>query len=303
MAIKKATKPTKTCNVCKKETVSIEKNFYFVKDTDIFPDNRYPICKQCLYEKWEKEGLPAFLDTLRIIDKPLLADKFEMANGDYKKYLTQIASFEWAKPLTFKDSTLFDEPKSLAARKDKEVFLDEMTQEELKEAQEYWGYGYSEEEYIWLTMEFAKYGFDPEKQSPSMEDLIAEICLTRLDMRNKRRDNKDVDKLVKTLNDLMTAAGIKPTQEGGTGNAELDAFVLWVKHIENDRPIPDPHPDWVDVDKIGKYVKAFFLYPWARLFNKQKNLPDYKESEALLDKYTVRPRETAGTVNMDDDDE
>lgn len=287
----KVVKPTKTCTVCEKTTVSVEKNFYMTKDVEFFPSGRIPVCKQCLYTKWETEGMSAFLDTLRIIDKPLLVDKFEMAKGDYKKYLRQVLSLDWAKELTFKDSTLFDEPKHLNAKKDQEVVLTDLSPIELQEAQEYWGYGKTEEEYIWLTSEFAKYGYDPEKQSATMEDYLSEICLTRLDIRNKRNENKDVDKLVKTLNDLMTAAGIKPTQEGGTGDASLDAYVAWIKKLENERPISDPDPEWADVDGIRKKLFAFFLYPWARLFNKHKSLPQHDEAKEYLDQYTVKARE------------
>lgn len=299
-------KETKTCNSCGKTTVSIEKNFYGVKDSMIFPSGRLSICKQCCYTSWEEGGLDAFLDTLRILDKPLLADRFEMTQnkftspdngydemGCFKEYMKNTMSI-WSreKEWRFLDSTMFEENKKLTEEKNKEIHkLEELTEEELVELQGYWGHGKSEEQYIWLTSEFSKYVPDPEKISPTMEDLIAEICLTRLEIRTKRDKGQDVDKQIKTLNDLMTAAGIKPTQESGTGNSELDAFSKLIDKLENTRPVRDPKPEWKDVDGIRKMIVSFFLHPWARLWNKEKESPYYDEAKAILDKYTVKPRD------------
>lgn len=291
--ITKVEKPTKTCNVCGKTTVSIDKNFYAVREDTFFKDMKLPVCKQCCYESWDKDGLPAFLTTLRMLNKPLMENWFTDSKGDYKLYIKNMQSI-WDKnnELTFTDSTMFTESKKILEIKNSEVILEELTEEEFRELQEYWGIGYEEEEYIWLTSEFAKYGFDPDKHSPTMEDIIAEICLTRLDIRNRRLKALDVDKQIKTLNDLMTSAGIKPTQEAGTGNAELDSFSKWIQHVENDRPIKDPNPEWRDVDGIRKNIVTFFLHPWAKLWNKHKESPYYEEAKEMLEQYTVYPRET-----------
>jgi hypothetical protein len=294
MAVPK--KPTKTCIQCDLTTVSIDKNFYATKNNYYFPDGKLPVCKACLWKKWEEEGFDSFLETMQMIDKPIFEDKLEMAKGDFKKYLTQIASLSWGKDKTFIDSTIFSEPRYMQKKKEEEeeakLELKELTEKKFLEAQEIWGSGKTEEQYIWLTSEFYKYGFDPEVHSPSMETIIREVCLTQLDMRLRREKGLDVDKQVKTLNDLMTAAGIKPTQEGGTGNSEADAFSAFIKKLENERPVKDPHPDWADVDGIRKMIVTFFLHPWARMWNKQKESPYYEEAQEMLEQFTVKPRET-----------
>lgn len=301
----KPVKATKTCSnpECGKTTVSIEKNFYAVKDTLAFPDGRLPFCKQCCYDSWEKDGLPAFLNTLRLLDKPLLEDKFEMSKGDYKLYIKNMQSL-WDRndELVFTDSTMFTESKRIMEQKNNSINLEELSEEDFKDLQEYWGLGYTEEQYIWVTAEFAKYGYEGDKLSPSLETIIREICLTQLDIRIRREKGQDVDKQIKMLNDLMASAGIKPTQESGTGNAELDSFSKWIRHIEDDRPIAEPNPEWKDVDGIRKAIVTFFLHPWARLWNKQKESPYYEEAKEYLEEYTVYPRDIEFKDGRDLDD-
>jgi len=299
-------KLTKECIDCHKSTVSIDKRYYSTTNTLYFKDKRLPICKVCVWKQWEEHGFDAFVQTLMMMDLPLLMDRFENVQnkftspengydeiGCYKEYMKNMTSI-WAreKEWHFVESTMFEENKKVIEQKNKEIHnLEELTEEELKEFQEYWGSGKTEEQYIWLTSEFSKYVPDQEKISPTMEDLIAEICLTRLEMRIKRDKGQDVDKQIKTLNDLMTAAGIKPTQESGTGNAELDAFSKLVDKLENTRPVSDPKPEWKDVDGIRKMIVSFFLHPWARLWNREKESPYYEEAKETLDKYTVKPRD------------
>lgn len=289
MVIKKTTQSTEKqiCAQCDKSKNLLD--YYMTKDEFFFPTGRIPVCKVCLFKRWEDEGYDAFLDTMRIINKPVDDEHFKKVEENFRSYIKDANSLLQFKDKTFLDTTLFENTKSTILHKSIKPI--ELTPEELKEAEEYWGMGKTEEEYIWLTREFSGYGFNPDKQSVSLEHILAEICLTRLDIRNRRNQNKDVDKQLTTLNALMTAGGVKPTQEGGTGNAEIDAYSLWIKKLENERPISDPKPEWADVDGIRKMIITYFLHPWARLFNKEKESPYYKEAKEELDKYTVKPHD------------
>lgn len=261
-------------------------DFYSTTDLDFFPDGKIHICKICVSEILEERGFEGFQSLLRIINKPLYEDLFK---GDYKNYMQQINSLKQYKEDTFMDSTLMEEKKTNLSNK--AITLTELSPVELKEAQDFWGTGFEENEYIWLTTEYidytVRYGIE---ESKTMEDTIAEICLTRLDIRNRRRDNKDVDKQLTSLDKLMTAAGIKPIQENMAGSSDQDTYGMWIKKLENERPISDPSPEWADVDGIRKYIVTFFLHPWARLFNKHKESPYYMEAMEEIEKNTVRSR-------------
>ena len=286
MSTSKITKATKKiCNSvgCDKEQVM--SNFYGTSEKDIFPDGKIPICKTCCNKIIEDRGFEGFQSIMRLINKPIYNELFK---GDYGDYIRQVNSLPNYRMNRYEDSSLFEEKKTINTLN--KVKPKNLTEDELQQSEEFWGAGMQEDEYIWLNTEFIDYtNRYKTDNSKTMEDYIAEICLTRLDIRNKRNDGKDVDKQVKMLNDLMTAAGIKPIQENQSVSADQDVFGLWIKKLENERPVSDPSPEWADVDGIRKYVITFFLHPLARLFGKHRENPFYEESMAELNKYTVTP--------------
>lgn len=282
-------KPTKKVCIsenCEKQgKEQVLGNFYSSSLTEIFCDGKIPICKTCCLKLFEIKGFEGFQQIMKLINKPIYDELFK---GDYGDYIRQVASLPQYKLNTYEDSTLFEEKKTISSlNKTKAI---ELSQEELKESEDFWGSGRTEEEYIWLNTEFIDYtNRYKTDNSKTMEDYIAEICLTRLDIRNKRNEGKDVDKQVKMLNDLMTAAGIKPVQENSSASAEQDVFGLWIKKLENERPVSDPSPEWADVDGIRKYIQTFLLHPLLRLFGKEKDNPFLEETSKELEKYTVKP--------------
>jgi len=289
MVVKKTIQKTEKqiCNQCIKPKNLLD--FYMTKDTFFFPSSRIPVCKDCLFKRWEEEGYDAFVDTMRIINKPIDDEHFKSVEANFRSYIKDANSLTQFRDKTFLDTTLFEHTKTNLSNK--AIKLTELSPEELKEAQDFWGIGFEESEYLWLTTEYidyiVRYGME---ESKTLEDTISEICLTRLDIRNRRRDNKDVDKQIKTLNDLMTSAGIKPIQESMASSSDQDTYGMWIKKLENERPISDPKPEWADVDGIRKYIVTFFLHPWARLFNKDRESPYYKEAIDEIEKFTVKSR-------------
>lgn len=281
-------KPTKkicSSSKCSKQgKEQIIGNFYSTS-SPFFEDGKIHICKSCCSEILSEKGFEGFQSIMKLIDKPIYTDLFK---GDYGDYIRMLNSMPQYKMNNYNDSTQFQEIRDVnTVSKAKPKNL---TEDELKMSEEFWGIGKTEEEYIWLNTEFVDYTSRYKSDnSKTLEDYIAEICLTRLDIRNKRNEGKDVDKQVKMLNDLMTAAGIKPVQENASSGAEQDVFGLWIKKLENDRPVSDPAPEWADVDSIRRYIKAFLLHPLLRVFGKDKENPFYDEVKAELDKYTVSP--------------
>jgi len=148
-----------------------------------------------------------------------------------------------------------------------------------------WGRGYSLEEYEFLDNEYTKWVMGYECDSPAQEVLFEEIAKTQLDIRKAREDEKPVDKLVKSLQDLLGSSNVKPVQESGANSLEQASFGVLIKKWENERPIPKPLPEFEDVDNIRKYITVWFLGHLSKMLDINNSYSDAYEKEML--KYTV----------------
>lgn len=280
MSNKTRAKPTrKTCEDCNSSKPMGE---FYNADKMFFPSGKMHLCKDCALTRADKYGHEGLLGLLRMLNKPLYQDLYK---GDTPDYIRMMNSMPQYRSVGFTDSDTLRDINSITSLKTGN--LKELTEEELKESELFWGSGMSENQYVWLNNQWIEYNTRYEVDSLSMENLLIEICLTRLDIRDRRTKGQDVDKQLKTLNDLMTAANIKPVQETGAHSVEQETFGTLIKKWENERPIPEPDPAWKDVDNIGKYIRTFFLGHMARMFNKENPFKDEYDEE--IAKYTVTP--------------
>lgn len=272
----------KTCSNpnCQREIALV--NFYNTSDVDFFPDGKIPICKDCCYKMFDESGYDGFMSLMRLINKPVYAEHFK---GDYKDYVRFINSMPQYRDKTFTDSTLFSESQ---IDKPKEQ-LRELSDDDFKELEYFFGEGFSEKDYIYLSHEYDDYCNRYEVDSKALENLIKEIVVTQLEIRKKRALGEKVDSMQKTLQDLLGSSNLKPVQETGANAVDQESFGTLIKKWENDRPIPEPDEAWKDVDGIGKYVRTFFLGHLARLFGKEGDNPYHDEYEFEIEKNTVRP--------------
>jgi hypothetical protein len=196
-------------------------------------------------------------------------------NGDNEKMFADTLLEQYG---TYRPDTSFDE----------DVPLDkhEMVQR--------WGAGLDDGEYGFLEEEYSRWAAIYNCGEKNLQTLVEEICQTKLTIRQKRAKNRNdsVDKEMKTLQDLMGSGNLKPMQETGANAAEQSTFGNFIKHIENDRPIPEPEDEFKDVDGIWKYVRIWFLGHMAKIFKRQGKYMDEYERE--IAKYTVETPEFDG---------
>lgn len=277
---KKATK--KTCCKCEKEQPLT--NFYNTSYTNVFTDGKVPICKTCAFKNIEEHGFEEFQNLMKLINKPIYNEMFDgQSHGDY---IRKVASLPQYRLDSYENSSLFDERKLIStSKKPKATSLSE---DELNDLIEFFGEGYEEKDYIYLSSEYEDYLNRYEVDSKTLENLIKEICLTQLDIRKKRAQGDKVDAQQKTLQDLLGSSNLKPVQENASsGVAEAETFGTLIRKFENEHPIPEPHESWKDVDGIGKYVRTFFLGHMARMFGKEN--PYEAEYNEIIGEYTVKP--------------
>lgn len=268
----------KACSRCEKEQAI--SSFYNTSDVEVFPDKKIPVCKTCCTELFDNQGFEGFKIIMRLINKPIYTELFK---GDYGEYIKNVNSLPNYRGTSFEDSDMFKENKALESVK--RAKPTELSEEDLRESEDFWGAGKSERDYIWLNTEFTDYLARYEVDGKTLEDLIVDICLTRLDIRKRREEGLDVDKQHKTLNDLLTAANLKPVQEtGANALAQQETFGTLIKKWEDTRPIQDDS-EWKKKDTIGQYLKVWFTGHLMRMFDiENKDEEEYYEE---LNKYTV----------------
>ena len=71
--------------------------------------------------------------------------------------------------------------------------------------------------------------------------------------------------------------------------SEQVTFGTLIKKFENEKPIPEPLPEWMDADWIRKYVVVWFFGNLCRMMGKEN--PYQEEYDEEMAKYTVDPYE------------
>ena len=113
------------------------------------------------------------------------------------------------------------------------------------------------------------------------EAIIRQICSLELDINRDRAAGKSVDKNISALNTLLGSASLKPAQkkEDGGSSIESTPFGVWIKKIEDKRPVKEVDPELKDVDGIIKYVDIWVRGHLAKMLGKKNAYSKLYEEE------------------------
>lgn len=277
------------CGIVKKvNSNNFYKSYSVIYKSNI--DNRLTVCKDCVLTlagqfkgrfNSEVRGLHELCKLLDVYyDKGLFESAKSQAenkkSNPYQIYFQKALSLPQYKGKTFIDSELFDK------RQDDTEIAEEIG----RDLVDFWGSGYSESDYNYLEREFENMLSRYECDSYAQEVLFQEICFQRLDIKKKRANGSSVDKEIKTLQDLLGSANIKPAQENASMASEQVTFGTLIKKFENEEPIPDPLESWTSEDWIKKYVVVWFFGNLCKMMGKVNPFVD--ECEEEVNKYTVK---------------
>lgn len=254
-------------------------------------ENRMTICKDCVLKLAEEfkerfsSQIKGLYELCKLLDIYYEKSLYEAALGQaeksnsnvYQIYFQKVLSLPQYRNKTFIDSEYFVKIENENDSED----------DEYRDMCEFWGSGgYSQEDYEFLDNEYRKLvdGYDVDSQAQII--LFQEICYQRLDIKRKRENGSSVDKELRTLQDLLGSANIKPAQESASMASEQVTFGTLIKKFENEKPIPEPLPEWMSADWIRKYVVTFFFGNLARMMGKEN--PFKEEYEKEMSKYTVK---------------
>lgn len=128
---------------------------------------------------------------------------------------------------------------------------------------DFWGSGYTPAMYRELEQRRRYYmsSFpEDDEANVGLSSMIRQICALELDINRDRAAGKDVSKSVTTHNTLLGGLGLKPAQNDSVdASYEKTPMGVWIDRFENKRPVPDPDPEFQDVDGIVRYITIWFL--------------------------------------------
>lgn len=164
---------------------------------------------------------------------------------------------------------------------------------------DFWGPGFNEYDYILLDKEYKDWTTKYECKTKAQETLFMNIAMAQLSVNKayKSGDTKELKMASDNLQNLLGSANIKPNQTNDNAIAENNTPGTLIEKWEKTRPIPEPAPEWRDVDNIGHYIRAWVLSPILEMF-KLKN-PWKQEYDQELEKYSAKKPE----YNPDSDDD
>lgn len=157
--------------------------------------------------------------------------------------------------------------------------------ERRKWASRFFGKRFTEDQLDYLCDEYAEWEEEYKPKKKADKDLYKNICLMDLKIYEGSATEKDF----KVYQDLMESAGAKPKQQAENALAEQNTLGTLIKFWEDNDPIPEPAPEWKDVDGIWKYFTTWILGHLCEMFgfdNEYSAL--YREEKA---KYSVEPPE------------
>lgn len=127
-----------------------------------------------------------------------------------------------------------------------------------------WGKGFTLEQYEYLEYELNNCKKTLKCDTWSEDTLLKEICIKKLEIRDKRERKEDTKDDIKELQGLMKTCAVDPAKTSLANSSKaLDAFGVWIKDIEEKSPAEwyKDKKKFKDIDGIDDYLKKYVTRP------------------------------------------
>lgn len=295
------------CCCCGKQYTKQDRNFSYSQSPMFKGNNSYlPICNHCLENlveqytgllgnqdeaikrvclHWDIYVNDRILNSSKKIDADRSRIKCYVKNCNLvqnagKTYDTYLKEIEDGKINTIED--LED------ARDNKDFKVQQKT---IK----FFGLGYSAEEYSFLQTQYEDWTKRHVCETKTQEELFKNLCIAQLNINIAQHNNGKVAEAMKTFQDLLGSANLKPAQNNDNTLSDTNTFGTLIKKWEDEKPIPEPDAEWKDVDGIIRYISIYFLGHLCKMMHIKNSYSKMYEEE--MTKYKVEKPE------YEDDDE
>lgn len=154
---------------------------------------------------------------------------------------------------------------------------------------EFFGFGYTSEDYIWLSSQYKDWISRHECKTKAQEEIFKNLSIIQLQIQKNGHAGKSYDRLINSYNTLMTSANIKPVQTQDNTLTDQNTFGTLIQKWENEQPIPEAAEEFKDVDGIAEYIGVWFFGHLCKMFGIKNS---YSEKyEKAISEQTVAPPE------------
>ena len=264
---------------------------YFITLTDFFSGNEEKaVDRMCQICDWY------YNDDILAATRKISADRSRIGAYPSKAQLPQNKA---------KGTTYLDTIKDRASVNINDLSDYEEAREDLAELKvrkktiSMFGMGYSTEQYKFLQEQFDDWIGRCECKTKAQEELFKNLCIAQLNIQIAQQTGGKVKDAMDTFQSLLGSANLKPVQNNDNALADSQSFGTLIKKFEEEKPRPEPDPEWKDVDGIVKYITVYFLghlckmigvkNSYARMYDEEMakyrvEKPQYEgDDEALFD--------------------
>lgn len=294
---------------------------FFISGSDIYIENDYyiPWCKKCINDMYKR-----FIDEYHSDDMAMrricmmtdsywspeifgMTDKPTSAKTRVELYFSKLNTFKY-RGLDYSD-TIRDEGGTIGtvvklpddSNADDNRKLISVPQETI----DFFGPGLSSSMYKELARRYDawKKKLGGDISDPGAQAIVKQICNLEMTINRDMTLGRAIDKNTNALNNLLSSANLKPSQRKDELDAEMEAtpFGVWINKIENTEPIPEPAPEFRDVDGIGRYITVWFFGHLCHMLHIDNEASRaFEEYQKEKDKYTVEKPHYEGDDEEED---
>jgi hypothetical protein len=299
------------CQCCGKSYTKQKGNFVYTQSPIFKGNNNYNnICKNCVDKIFEyyttfycgnEEKAIDRLCQLNdwIFDEETVASSKKISS-DRSRISTYVSRLNLSQ-VTARGTTYSDTLRIRSEEENEEIIS---TLEEAKDIKDIklsqktiknWGFGFSIEQYKYLQEQYEDWTARHECKTKVQEELFKNLCIAQLNIQIAQQTGVKVVEAMKSFQDLLGSANLKPTQTNDNALADQNTFGTLIKKWENEKPISEPNEEWKDVDGIVKYITTYFLGHLCKMMNIKNSYSRMYEQE--MAKFKVEKPE------YEDDDE
>lgn len=262
----------KRCVCCGNEYPKVT-DFYKAPNTVLYRNNndRMPVCRGCvdsLYDHYkelydEKTAVRRICMKFDLYYSDAIVEASK-ESGMYKNrfgaYLAKLNTKEYDTK-TYDNTIAEEEDLAIQSYSDLDSQTSGADFQVTKEIMNEWGINFTATEYEFLENEYEDWLAKCVVKGKSQQSLVRELCIIKLQQNKMLLDGK-IDlyqKLTDTYQKTLDRAALTPKIVESKDRESEIPLGMMIKRFEEHDPIPEPLPEWKDVDGDIRLISIYFL--------------------------------------------